>query len=118
MTTLLAVSNFSTSTQAIVVKPRISSVVRMTDSTFSIVSPITTISTQGSYIVITGNGFTSNSQAFIRSVGSKGASVVPLISFINSTQINCLLPNSNAGSKMLYLVNNVGYTVITIVTYQ
>jgi hypothetical protein len=118
MSTTLETSNLDSTAQSSFVKPRITSVVRMTDSTFTVVSGITTISTSGSYVKILGSGFTSNEQIFIRSVGVKGANLAPYISYVNSTQVNCLLPPSNAGSKMLYVVNDNGYTVITIITYQ
>jgi hypothetical protein len=118
MSTTLDTSNLDSTAQSSIVKPRITSVVPMTDSTFTIASGITTISTQGSYVKILGSGFTSNEQIFIRSVGNKGANLAPYISYVNSTQVNCLLPASNPGTKMLYVVNNNGYTVITIITYQ
>jgi hypothetical protein len=119
MTTQLTLTDLNSSTQSSFAKPRISSVVVMTDSTFTTVNNSTTISpSYGNYVKILGSGFTNNEQIFIRSIGSKGANLAPLINYVNSTQVNCLLPPSTSGTKMLYVVNNDGATAITIVTYQ
>jgi IPT/TIG domain len=119
MSTVLTLTDLDSSTQSSFAKPRISSVVVMTDGTFTTVNNSTTISpSYGNYVKILGSGFTNNEQIFIRSIGSKGANLAPLINYVSSTQVNCLLPPSNSGTKMLYVVNNDGATAITIVTYQ
>jgi hypothetical protein len=117
MTTQVSSFSFDTTTQAAVNKPRISSII-YTYSDFNTVYPVKAVSQVGGFIKILGSGFTTGEQVFIRSAGSKGATLAPSVVYVSSTQLNCTMPASTVGSKMLYVVNLDGATAIVPITYQ
>lgn len=108
---------FNPATQDAVNKPRISSII-YTYSDYSTVSPAGAIALVGGFLKILGSGFSNNEQVFIRGVGSKGATLVPVVVYVSSTQLNCQMPPSTAGTKMLYVVNLDGATAISTITYK
>jgi hypothetical protein len=117
MTTKVALADMSASVQGLITRPRITSVTS-TYSNFTTTFPDNVVTTGGGFIVIRGLGFLGNEQVFIRSIGSKSSTLATSISYISSTQLNCIMPSSTAGSKMLYVVNLDGETAISTVTYQ
>jgi hypothetical protein len=96
---------------------RITSIVS-TYSDFVTPFPNNVIGLVGGYIVINGTGFLGTEQVFFRSIGSKGATLASSIIYASSTQLKCTLPASTAGSKMLFVVNLSGKTVLSTITYQ
>lgn len=117
MPTTVSLNDMTASAQVLVTKPKVTSVTS-TYANFTTPFPNNIITTGGGFIVIRGQGFSGNEQVFIRSIGSKGATLASSISYISSTQLNCTMPTSTAGSKMLYIVNLDGETAISTVTYQ
>jgi hypothetical protein len=115
MSTRVNYNNLVSNTVDSVIRIKISNVV-VTDSNFTSTGS-STISTSGGYIVINGTSFTQDSQVVIKNIGTKISSTAVSVAYVSSSQLRVQLPSSTAGSKILFVVSNIGTTTGTTITY-
>ena len=115
MATRVDYNNLVSNTIDSVIKIKISNVV-ITDATITSTGA-NAISTVGGYIIINGSSFTQNSQVVIKNVNTKISSAATSVAYVSSSQLRVQLPSSTAGSKILFVVSNIGTTTGTTITY-
>jgi hypothetical protein len=96
----------SLDTDSISLGPKIQSV-QVANSTY-VVKDDTAVNTGGGYIVVTGSGFTSNSQILI------GSNTACSVTFVSATQLRAQVPSATPGSYPVYVVTGDGGTAIRI----
>jgi len=96
----------SLDTDSISLGPKIRSV-QVANSTY-VIKDDTAVNVGGGFIVVTGSGFTSNSQILI------GSNTACSVTFISATQLRAQVPSATPGSYPVYVVTGDGGTAIRV----